>query len=76
MKYDCTPESPFDYDSIPVGYYDLVFQRRCGVQSKWHHLKFQHVSREFSLGALHLVSAAVQASHSTLPAALRAEVWT
>jgi len=54
MKYDCTPESPFDYDSIPVGYYDLVFQRRCGVQSKWHHLKFQHVSREFSPGALHL----------------------
>ncbi len=54
MNYDCTPESPFDYDSIPVGYYDLVFQRRRGVQSKWHHLKFGHVPREFSSGALHL----------------------
>jgi hypothetical protein len=28
----------FDYDSIPAGYYDLVFRRRRGMQSKWHHL--------------------------------------
>jgi 2-polyprenyl-3-methyl-5-hydroxy-6-metoxy-1,4-benzoquinol methylase len=36
----------FDYDSIPVGYYDTIFQRRKGAQSKWHHLKFQRVARE------------------------------
>jgi 2-polyprenyl-3-methyl-5-hydroxy-6-metoxy-1,4-benzoquinol methylase len=36
----------FDYDSIPAGYYDLIFRRRRGVQSKWHHLKFGRVARE------------------------------
>jgi 2-polyprenyl-3-methyl-5-hydroxy-6-metoxy-1,4-benzoquinol methylase len=37
---------PFDYESIPVGYYDEVFNRRKGIQSKWHHLKFARVARE------------------------------
>ncbi|MEA2449215.1 MAG: hypothetical protein QOG63_1147 [Thermoleophilaceae bacterium] len=37
---------PFDYESIPVGYYDEVFRRRKGIQSKWHHLKFDRVARE------------------------------
>src|SRR4051812_9990421 len=36
----------FDYDSIPAGYYDHVFRRRRGIQSKWHHLKFARVARE------------------------------
>jgi 2-polyprenyl-3-methyl-5-hydroxy-6-metoxy-1,4-benzoquinol methylase len=37
---------PFDYESIPVGYYDEVFRRSHGIQSKWHHLKFERVGRE------------------------------
>ncbi|MEA2469067.1 MAG: hypothetical protein QOE38_65 [Thermoleophilaceae bacterium] len=37
---------PFDYESIPVGYYDEVFRRRKGIQSKWHHLKFERVAAE------------------------------
>jgi 2-polyprenyl-3-methyl-5-hydroxy-6-metoxy-1,4-benzoquinol methylase len=37
---------PFDYESIPVGYYDEVFRRGQGVQSKWHHLKFRRVAQE------------------------------
>jgi 2-polyprenyl-3-methyl-5-hydroxy-6-metoxy-1,4-benzoquinol methylase len=37
---------PFDYESIPVGYYDQVFRRGAGIQSKWHHLKFERVARE------------------------------
>ena len=40
------PLEPFDYESIPAGYYDEVFSRRRGVQSKWHHLKFRRVARE------------------------------
>jgi 2-polyprenyl-3-methyl-5-hydroxy-6-metoxy-1,4-benzoquinol methylase len=40
-----SPE-PFDYESIPVGYYDEVFTRKKGIQSKWHHLKFARVARE------------------------------
>jgi 2-polyprenyl-3-methyl-5-hydroxy-6-metoxy-1,4-benzoquinol methylase len=37
---------PFDYESIPAGYYDEAFRRRRGIQSKWHHLKFRRVARE------------------------------
>lgn len=37
---------PFDYESIPVGYYDEVFRRGQGIQSKWHHLKFRRVAEE------------------------------
>jgi SAM-dependent methyltransferase len=37
---------PFDYTTIPPGHYDLVYRRRRGVQSKWHHLKFQRVAQE------------------------------
>ena len=31
------------YDTIPSGYYDLVFNKNKGIQSKWHHLKFRFV---------------------------------
>ena len=37
--------APFDYSTIPPGHYDRVFRRRRGIQSKWHHLKFQRVAR-------------------------------
>ena len=58
----------YDYDSIPVGYYHVVFQRKRGVQSKWHHLKFQRVSREFSSGSVHLdVGCGPGSFISTLP---------
>jgi 2-polyprenyl-3-methyl-5-hydroxy-6-metoxy-1,4-benzoquinol methylase len=40
------PPEPFDYESIPAGYYDEVFRRGRGMQSKWHHLKFGRVARE------------------------------
>lgn len=35
----------YDYDSISPGYYDEVFHRRRGVQSKWHALKFRLVGQ-------------------------------
>ena len=37
-------KGPFNYASIQAGYYDEVFHRRKGPQSKWHHLKFAHVA--------------------------------
>jgi len=40
------PLEPFDYESIPAGYYDDAFRRGRGIQSKWHHLKFQRVVRD------------------------------
>ncbi|MGE5515454.1 MAG: class I SAM-dependent methyltransferase [Bacteroidota bacterium] len=36
-------QQPFDYATIPVGYYDRVFASQAGVQSKWHHLKFERM---------------------------------
>ena len=44
----------FDYDSIPVGYYDAVYTRRRGIQSKWHHLKFAKFHREMTGVRRHL----------------------
>jgi SAM-dependent methyltransferase len=39
---------PFDYTTIPPGHYDLVFRRNRGIQSKWHHLKFQRVVEQIA----------------------------
>ena len=33
----------FNYDTIAAGYYDQVFRKNKGIQSKWHHLKFARV---------------------------------
>jgi 2-polyprenyl-3-methyl-5-hydroxy-6-metoxy-1,4-benzoquinol methylase len=46
--------SPFDYDTIPSAYYDDVFSRGRGAQSKWHHLKFERVAQELEGFARHL----------------------
>jgi SAM-dependent methyltransferase len=37
---------PFDYTTIPAGHYDRVYRRGRGIQSKWHHLKFERVAGE------------------------------
>ena len=39
-------QSKFAYNSIEWGYYDRVFRRRAGIQSKWHHLKFARIRSE------------------------------
>ncbi len=44
----------FDYDALPVGYYDAVYHRRRGIQSKWHHLKFQRFRHELGQFSNHL----------------------
>lgn len=45
----------YDYDAIGPGYYDDVFRRNAGVQSKWHHLKFAHVRRQLPPGCARLL---------------------
>ena len=42
------------YDSIEWGYYDRVFRRCAGIQSKWHHLKFARIRSEMSNYDTHL----------------------
>ena len=38
----------FDYDSIPIGYYDEIYHWNRGCQSKWHHLKFKFFEEHIS----------------------------
>jgi SAM-dependent methyltransferase len=45
---------PYDYDTIDVGYYDRIYRRGSGVQSKWHHLKFDYLRRFVRSGQEHL----------------------
>jgi len=44
----------FDYESIEPGHYDRVFNSNRGIQSKWHHLKFQTVKNALGLCGRHL----------------------
>jgi 2-polyprenyl-3-methyl-5-hydroxy-6-metoxy-1,4-benzoquinol methylase len=44
----------YSYDSIPVGFYDEVFQRNRGIQSKWHHHKFRRIVQEIGIVGKHL----------------------
>ena len=44
----------YDYDAIDVGYYDAVFHRNQGMQSKWHQLKFDRIRRELGQPQKHL----------------------
>lgn len=43
-------DATYDYAGIDPGYYDRVFQRNAGIQSKWHHLKFKHVRAQMPGG--------------------------
>lgn len=49
------PTTTYDYDAIGPGYYDDVFRRNAGVQSKWHHLKFTHVRKHLPNGCKRLL---------------------
>jgi ubiquinone/menaquinone biosynthesis C-methylase UbiE len=44
----------YDYNSIPVGYYDLVFKRGKGIQSAWHNLKFSFLIKFIPNSGTHL----------------------
>lgn len=45
---------PFNYESIPEGYYDTVYRRCQGAQSKWHHLKFNFIKERLGPYEHHL----------------------
>ncbi len=49
------PSAAYDYDAIGPGYYDEVYRRSTGIQSKWHHLKFTHVRRQLPADCKHLL---------------------
>jgi 2-polyprenyl-3-methyl-5-hydroxy-6-metoxy-1,4-benzoquinol methylase len=44
----------FDYDTLPTGYYDQVYRKKSGAQSRWHHAKFAHFARAMPGAGRHL----------------------
>ena len=44
----------FDYEEIDVGFYDHIYQKRGGVRSAWHHIKFNFVKEKISNQNHHL----------------------
>ena len=35
----------FNYENIPVGFYDKIFKKKRGIQSKWHHIHYSLVKK-------------------------------
>ena len=44
----------FNYEKIPVAYYDIVYKKKKGIQSAWHHIKFNFVSSKIKTSTYHL----------------------
>jgi len=49
-----TEETNFNYESIEPGYYDAVYKKQTGIQSKWHHLKFSFIKEKLENYTDHL----------------------
>jgi ubiquinone/menaquinone biosynthesis C-methylase UbiE len=54
IEPDQTPDPEYDYETIAVGYYDEIFHRNKGVQSKWHQQKFARIRTEIGRPKKHL----------------------
>ena len=44
----------FNYNDIPIGYYDRIFKKKIGIQSAWHNIKFRYVKNEINQKNVHL----------------------
>jgi len=53
-KSPTRPKDGYPYHAIEAGYYDRIFLKYSGVQSKWHHLKFTHVIKHMGNYQRHL----------------------
>lgn len=47
-------ERTYNYDDIKPGYYDEIFHKNQGIQSKWHKLKFQFLKEKTGSFQSHL----------------------
>jgi len=44
----------FSYELIPIGYYDKIFNKKKGIQSAWHNLKFKFLKEKIPAKNFHL----------------------
>ena len=45
MKKKKPKKTIFNYEDIPVGFYDKIFKSKKGIQSKWHHIHYNLVKK-------------------------------
>jgi ubiquinone/menaquinone biosynthesis C-methylase UbiE len=43
-----------DYNKIVTGYYDLIYKKKKGIQSAWHHIKFNFIKKKIDKKIKHL----------------------
>ena len=41
-------------NSVVNGYYDIIFERKKGIQSAWHHTKFNFIKNKITKTNIHL----------------------
>ena len=44
----------YDYNTIPIGYYDKIFIKKKGIRSAWHNIKFLFVKNRINKKNFHL----------------------
>ena len=54
MNINIKKSSNFNYDKIPLGYYDKIFKKEKGIQSKWHHTHYNYVKKIMGSYTKHL----------------------
>ena len=54
MNINIKKSSNFNYDKIPVGYYDKIIKKEKGIQSKWHHTHYNYVKKIMESYTKHL----------------------
>ena len=45
MKKRNPKKTIFNYEDIPIGFYDKIYKRKKGIQSKWHHIHYNLVKK-------------------------------
>tara|TARA_B100001250_G_scaffold412676_1_gene444541 strand:- start:3635 stop:4363 length:729 start_codon:yes stop_codon:yes gene_type:complete len=54
MKNSMTKQKSYDYNTIPIGFYDQIFSRKSGIRSAWHYIKFSFLKSKISKNNYHL----------------------
>tara|TARA_Y100000590_G_scaffold47226_1_gene50052 strand:- start:3269 stop:3997 length:729 start_codon:yes stop_codon:yes gene_type:complete len=45
MKKKNQKKNVFNYEDIPIGFYDKIYKKKRGIQSKWHHIHYKLVKK-------------------------------
>ena len=54
MNKNKEKKTNFNYEIIPLGYYDKIFNKKKGIQSKWHHIHYSIIKKIMGVYKKHL----------------------